>query len=221
MRYRHLSAGFLILLGFSSPLLSSVAIDMQVASLYVSSGPFVPAPDGTLIQIVVSTADSTFDDPTPGDYLGGSGDDIILAQFALDRSTAFDTPGAHSESVGFTLGVNNVTVGDPFIVRWFPTLIGPIGESSTLGEFPSSPGFSTLYGQYRTDSVLDGSDIVFVIPPDAALYTLNIWDSVIAGGSLEQMTLTADMMTAIPEPSTYAFMIIGGFVLIAYFRRKV
>jgi len=182
---------------------ASVTINLGGAELFQSDGT-TPIPTGSLIQLVVSTADNTFNLPSPTSFTGGSADDQILASFGTNDSSG---PGSFLQPVVFTLN-SAITTGDELLLRWWPTLT----TSS------SSPGNSTPFGQFRTDNVENFSTINWTVPADGTTNDLNFLDT--AGGGTEPNSAgTASFMTAaIPEPSALALIGIGG-VLIAVRRR--
>ncbi len=80
-----------------------------------------------------------------------SGDDLVLARGDL---TGGDL-GYFIGSANFSLGANNLGVGDAVQLYWFPTLTL---SSTTADE-------STPYGSYRSATGLDGS-APWVVPND-------------------------------------------------------
>ncbi len=177
----------------------AIAINFSGVSFLDSEGN--PIPDGALVQIIASTTDAIFSDPTPISFI--EGDDRVIASFAMDSTTSGVPGGAvvslqipnYSTFEGFT-------PGDSLLVRWFPTL--------TIDS--AAPG-ATTYGSYRTDLILDGSNIAWIAPADAGgNFTLSVV-SVDFGGSVTNANLTANLVTAIPESSSFAalagLMVVG------------
>lgn len=167
----------------------AIAVNFSGVAFLDSLGNTVP--DGTLVQIIASTADAVFSDPTPISFV--SNDDRIIASFSVDAGTSGVAGGTvaaliipdYSTFAGFTLG-------DSLMLRWFPSL--------TIGA--TQPGI-TSYGSYRTDSILDGSNIAWIAPADAGgTWTLSVI-SVDFGGSTSNAMMTASLVV-IPEPSSFA-----------------
>ena len=173
------------------PAKADVTINLGVSKLYKADGTTL-VPDGALIQLVASTTDTTFTAPTAASFTGNSSDDVVLASFSLDSSTY--GPGSFIKALPVTLS-GNLTTGDQLILRWFPTL-------TTLS---SSPGAGTIFGQYRTDATLDGSEGAWVLPADGTPYSL-VFQTISAGGSVANSAGAASLVTAVPEPSSYGLL---------------
>ncbi|MGZ5544940.1 MAG: hypothetical protein ACXWIU_09715, partial [Limisphaerales bacterium] len=105
-------------------------------------------PSTGLVILVASTSDSTFNAPTPLNFV--TGDDIIIGKWDLRTNTgggftepANDVPGVVAAFVNTTVPIN----GNALKLYWYPTL----NINST------TPGQNTPYGTY-TDAVgIDGS----------------------------------------------------------------
>src|SRR5881392_677407 len=174
---------------------ADVTINLGAAELFQSDGT-TPIPLGSLLQLVASTTDSTFTLPTPASFTGGSADDLVVSSFASNNNAG---SGSFSGPIVFTLS-GNLNAGDPLMLRWWPTL--------TLAS--PSPGFSTPFGQFRTDAVENFSDTGWFVPADGSTISLNFLDTA-GGGSEPNSAGTASFLTAaIPEPSTLASVVIGG-----------
>ncbi len=183
---------------------ASVTINLGGAELFQTDGS-TPIPTGSLIQLVASTTDNTFTSPSPASFTGGSADDIVLASFGSNDPAG---PGSFLNSITFDLS-GNLNAGDQLLLRWWPTL-------TTAS---SSPGFSTPFGQFRTDAVGSGSDIAWVVPTDGSTVQLNFFDQAFGGTELNSAG-TASLMTAaaIPEPSSLALLGFG--MLLVLTRRR-
>ena len=72
------------------------------------------------------------------------------------------TAGDFDRVINLTLS-GGLQAGDALLLRWFPTLTTNA----------ATPGSGTSYGQFRTDAVVDGSDIAWVTPGDGATDALN------------------------------------------------
>jgi hypothetical protein len=201
-----------LLLALTALMLSSISafatitINLGAAELFQSDGT-TPIPSGSLLQLVASTTDSVFTTPSPSSFTGGSADDVVVSSFGSNNNAG---PGSFAGPIVFTLS-GNLTAGDPLMLRWWPTL--------TTGS--SSPGFSTPFGQFRTDAVENSSDTGWFVPADGSTISLNFLD--IAGGGTEPNSAgAASFMTAaaIPEPSTLACLMLGGGALFLAVRRR-
>lgn len=62
---------------------ADVVINLVAGNIYNSDGTTL-AVEGSLLQLVVSRSDNTFSDPTPGNFVGGSGDDFVIESFVIN-----------------------------------------------------------------------------------------------------------------------------------------
>lgn len=170
---------------------ASVNINLGVGELYGTSTSTI-FPDGGLVQLIVSTGDASFSIPTAGSFV--SGDDIVLGNFDL-QSGVSGAPGALSTALSINYS-GSLAAGESLLVRWFPTL--------TLGSVGAGPAAGTIFGQYRTDSAIDGSSTGWFLPADGQTVALNFLTLAVGGSSPESLGLSSSMVTAVPEPATYA-----------------
>src|SRR4051812_33252633 len=186
---------------------ADVTITLSVGKLFTSNG--ADFPSGGLIQLVADTSQNGFTSPTAASFTGGSADDFLLASFG---SNNFPGPGSAQTNVTFTLGQNGVTVADPLLLRWWPTL--------TTGA--TQPGGGTSFGEFRTNAIENGSTIAWAVPASDGNYDLNFITATyngtepdLAGRAL--FTVPA----AIPEPSTLALALCGALGALPLIRRKL
>lgn len=144
--------------------------------------------------------------PTPGDFLGGSDDDIIVLE-GLHLSMNLGGSGSIGEILSFDAAAPpaGVTPGTTEIqIVWF----------STIDSTADTPAAGDFYGTYRTDDVLDGSTRDFTFPEDnietLSMVTQNM------GGSIPNDTLSANQIV-IPEPSA---TLLAGLGFFAFFMRR-
>lgn len=167
----------------------TVVVNLSGATLYDSTD--TPLADGKLVQLVASTTDATFSAPTAGSFV--SGDDVVIASFALDSSIV-GVPGSFQEAVTIdTTNFTNLTAGDSLMLRWFDI-------DYVSGQ--TSPG-NAHFGQFRTDSIVDGSDSGWFLPGTGSV-SLNFVTSGNSGSQLESAGAAA---TAVPEPATYSLFL--------------
>lgn len=191
----------LLLLAFAAASAqATVTINLTGGVLY-GTNTSSPLPPGTLIQLVLSRNPNGFDAPTAGSFTGNSADDIVLFSFSIDNSQGFS--GSYgSPPITFSLAAQSdpqprIDSGDLLLLRWFPGLT----TSST------APAEGQRYGEFRTDLVQDLSDINWTVPGDGANVFLNFYTQSQGGANAEAEGVSD--MTVIPEPSTYALLLVG------------
>ena len=196
---RYLLAGSISCILAGSAAAQDVTINLFAGKLYGADG-ITAVPQGGLLLFVASTQDSTFASPTATSFTPGA-DDIVVAAFGLNNFNGPNT-GTDSQSVNLTYS-GNFGNGDLLQFYWYPTLTT---ASYTNG---NGPGGQTPYGQYRTDSLLGGSDIAWVAPAGGGnTFNLNFATTSI-GGDVSDIFGRASFVTPVPEPSTYALFGLG------------
>jgi len=184
---------------------ATVTINLGGGNLYGTSTATL-FPTGGLLQLIVSSTDNVFTAPTAGSFTGNSTDDVVLASFVLNMGLG--SPGTFAQPINFAF-TGNIGPGDQILLRWFPTL--------TLAN--TTPPAGAPYGQFRTDLIENFSDINWTIPNDGALVALNFL-TMAQGGTRMEIEGVANMMVAIPEPSTVALVGLSVIGLAAYSRRR-
>ncbi len=180
---------------------AAVTINILGGQFSDQNGNAVPL--GSLLVLVASTLDQTFSPIQPNAF--ASGDDIVIAQFATNNPSSLS--GAVSYAINNFNLFGNLSPGDPLALYWYPT----------LDINASAPGFGTPYGMF-TDPLGSLLDDPFVVPPDGGTITFSIV-SQIHQGSLSNNLFLANL-TTIPEPSTYALIILGLGGLVWVMRRR-
>jgi len=176
------------------------------------SGDFFPdsagggIPDGAIVQLVVSTENATFEEPTPDDFTGG-GDDLVLMTTSADSFGGIFNEGSAS---GFVQNRNfdaMFDAGDPLLLRWWPTLT----------DVATSPGQVTPYGEFRPlddVTVTAGSDHPFVTPSNQSA-NIQLTMRVDFAGSVESPGGDVSLgdirfeSTAIPEVGSGLLVLFG------------
>lgn len=135
---------------------------------------------------------------------------IVVGSIGNDNSGGLGITGGnfiYSYSGGFNAGDELLAVG-----------------YSTLTTGSLSPGNNTKGFFFRTDSIIDGSDIAWLAPADGGAYSLAAYTSDL-GGSVANDAFTSGTgatggngFTTVPEPSTYALLGmsaigLGGYVI--------
>ena len=180
---------------------ATITINLGAGNLYGTSTATL-FPTGGLLQLIVSSTDNVFSAPVAGSYTGNSADDVILASFTLA------SPGMFQQVINFALS-GNIGPGDQILLRWFPTL--------TLAN--TTPPAGAPFGQFRTDLIENFSDISWNLPNDGAIVGLNFLTMAL-GGTRPEMDGVANMIVAIPEPSTVALVGLSVIGLAVYSRRR-
>jgi len=183
----------------------AILLNMDVGNLYVADTS-TAFPSGGLIQLVASTLDNTFSTPTAGSFTGNS-DDVVLMSFAANNILG---PGSFEGPITFALS-GNLNTGDLLILRWYPTL--------TMADAASGPPAGARFGQFRTDIVQDFSSIAWVVPNDNFVEALNFLTMAQGGANPESAGVANLFVVAIPEPATYAFLMVG-LAGAAFIRRR-
>ncbi len=165
-------------------------------------------PTTGICLLVASTTDASFvttlnagQSLAVGSFLNG-GDDQIL--FKMDLSTN-GTPGVFGENP--TINTANFSANldgnDPLILYWFPTLTT---ASNTI------PATAVPYGQFRTTTTQDGGQSWVMPAATTNNYRLyfKTTDGAIFPGTHDAAESLANLSTAVPEPSTYAVVMLAG-----------
>lgn len=198
---------------------ASVTINFGMGSMYSSTGTTTAFPSGGLINLLaldsgtwssaypnLATALST---NTSSWTLPGT---TLVGQIANDDSGGSGvTGGAFSYSYSGGFGA-----GDQLLIVAYPGL--------TLSSLAPGAGKAGFF--YRTDSILDGSDIAYIAPADGGTYTLATY-TLDLGGSVANNQFTSGVgatggqgFTTVPEPSTYALLAMSGIGMAGYVIRR-
>jgi hypothetical protein len=186
-----------VLAGIASASAHAAAITLNLSAGQLSQPNGQPIPDGSLIQLVVSTQDASFSDPTALSFVGGSADDVVVASFAMNSASG-GAPGVFSRPI--VLEYNNlfdgknIGAGMPIMLRFWPTL-------TTSATNPGA-GLGTV-GQFRRDTVDDFSDINWTLPGAPSTRGLNALTATFGGNT------PSSALTATPEPTAGAMLALG------------
>src|SRR5579884_1408634 len=99
----------------SSHVQANVIIDLFAGKLLMADGT-TAMPNGTLIQLIASTTDSTFTAPNTSSFTGGSADDIVVSSYVMNSSTGGGA-GLDLQAITFSYS-GNFNQGDPLLLRW-------------------------------------------------------------------------------------------------------
>jgi hypothetical protein len=184
---------------------ASVTINFGMGEMYSSSNTSAPFANGGLINILAKTdglgwgdATDIFSNLTSSFVPAGA---VLVASFASNNS---DGPG--TVATAFTYSYSGAfAVGQPLILVAYSDLT----TSST------QPGSGTTGFFFRTNSIIDGSDIAWFAPSDGSTVSLGAY-TVNLGGSVSNNQFTSGSaapsgsgFTTVPEPSTYALLALG------------
>jgi MYXO-CTERM domain-containing protein len=186
---------------------TTVTLNLEAAQLLTSGS--ITIPNGCLIQLLGDTS-TTFGAPTSSSFTGTDPNEVVLASFAMDSSTV-GVAGDFKEPIILTLTGTGFPpdAESDLLLRWYPTLT----TSS------STPGSGTSYGQFRTDSIENGSNIAWVLPASGTK-ALN-FVTISQGGTEPNSAGVANLIIgAIPEPSTVSFAFAALALLAPALRRR-
>ncbi len=179
-------------------------INLGASMLYNANGT-TPMATGMLVQLILSPQANGFAPPDSSSFTGNS-DDIVLASFMTSSS------GTAAQPIVVTY-TGAIAAGEQILLRWFPTISGSAP--------PSAPSAGTPYGQFRIDATENFSSGPWTLPADGTLaYDLNFLT--VAGGGTEPESAgraSLVVLAAIPEPSTFAFLVVG-LAGVVFLRRR-
>ena len=188
----------------SSAAFGTVTVNLFAGVLANSTG--VAIPDGSLVQLISSGPDLNFSTLSAGSFT--SGDDILLASFAMNSKTGGQA-GVTAAALNFGL-TGGVAAGQKIEIQWFPTLASSAQASALVG--------GTAYGQFS--AFTSGG----VLPSDGGTIGPTFL-TLSAGGSSANSLGFASLNVpggggSIPEPSTFALL--GGLAALglAFQRRR-
>jgi hypothetical protein len=168
----------------SLPVCGSITINLSAADLATSTGALIPSGSG-LVLLVADTANNSFGTPTADAFY--SGDDLEVFRGTVNLDNGFFQAG---------IDLAFARANNPLILYWYPS----------LGQSAATPGAGTYYGAFRTDEVLDGSDIAWKVPAgDGSTVGLNFYTTS-QGGSNPNSSGWATSITPVPEPATCGLM---------------
>lgn len=204
----------------SSSAFASVTINYGFGDFYQTSNTTTHMPSGGRVNILALDSGSWGNSTTIASLFTNLTDSFVPAGATLVAETFTnnsDGPGTIGNSLIYNYS-GNFTAGDELLMVVYPTL--------TSGNL--TPGFNTNGFFFRTDLVIDGSDIAWVAPTDGSTYSLGAY-TLDLGGTLPNDQFTAGAsatggagFTTIPEPSTFALLALGsGAFLIMRKRRKL
>ena len=215
MKKTLLTSVIILVIGLS-PLPASVTINLGMGSFYASADTSTPFANGGLINILAKTdglgwgnAADIFSSLTSSFVPTGS---VLVASFGNNDS---DGPGIFSTAFTYNYS-GSFAAGQPLLLVAY----------SSLTTSSSQPGQGTTGFFFRTDSVIDGSDIAWVAPSDGATVNLFAYTFDLEGSlANNQFTSGAGALggsgfTTVPEPSTYALLTLGGLALAGHVIRR-
>lgn len=139
----------------------------------------------------------------------------LVASWYSDNSGGVE-PGTSGTAFTYTYS-GGFNVGDALMLVVYPTL--------TIAS--ASPGNNTTGFYFRTDAIIDGSDMAWVAPADGGTFALNAYTTNLSG-TLPDNQFTAGAgatggngftTIAVPEPSP-RLLTLGGLVVMALMRRR-
>ena len=196
---KRLIAVFLFVVGCSAKSQATINIEVQAGVLTNITGT-TNVPVGGLLELIATPSGSVsnFAAPTPDSFV--SGDNIVVASFAMNYNTGITgvTDNSFPLTLQNTLSPSSSTAfdqGDPLLLRWYPSLT----MSST------SPGLGTTYGQFRTDATVDGGN-AWITPADGGTATLVLFTQSVGGSQVNSTGYASNVV--VPESSSGALILI-------------
>ncbi|MEO7101152.1 MAG: PEP-CTERM sorting domain-containing protein [Luteolibacter sp.] len=182
---------------------AAVTINLTGGIFASNDGVHSPLANGQLIQLIASRSDSDFSTPTAASFV--SGDDVVIGSGMVDSSILSVNGSAQFSILVDFASFPGLGAGDPLLLRWFD-----------INAAESAPGTGAAYGEFRTDSSVDGGDPWLMIGDGGGLITLTL-ASESAGGS--QPDSAGYTLLAVPEPSSSAILL-GALGAVAFRRRR-
>jgi hypothetical protein len=178
----------------------TVALRIDAGLLENSTGT-APVPIGGLLQLLASPT-GTFGSPTTSSFAGGN--DVIVENFAMNYNSG--TTGEVTITFSsISLSAAGVSAGEDLILRWYPTLTYSVATNyQTTG-----PSLLTTYGQARSDTIefspaVDPSETIWVVPAAGSTVDLDYITTSDGGSYSNTSGYAANLVTGVPEPSTWA-----------------
>lgn len=202
--------------------LASVTLSMGFGTMYASTDTSITIPSGARINILAAEGNGSGTWSSFGDLItlfSGQTEDWaptgtrLIASFGNNESGG---PGMPDSTVIYSYS-GNFAVGDQLLMVVYPTL-----TMSSL-----QPGLSTSGFFFRTDSIIDYSDIAWAAPADGGTFSLFAYTIDTGVGSLANNTFTSGAgaqggngFTTVPEPATYALLAMGAVAMGGYMMRR-
>ena len=191
---------------------AGVTLNMATGYMYKDNGSNLldtsdsAATGGTMVLIADTDGDGFGDLTQATASWVGDPDDVAVGRW---EANGFYLGGAGNsfDAVPFDLA-GGVTAGDDLLLVWYdtPYSAGAVG-----------PGDLVNFGTFRSDSILSGSDIAWVVPADGSTFSLNFATVSAGGESLDSAGYATQ--TTVPEPVSMSLLAIGGGLLLRRRRR--
>ena len=192
---------------------ASVVINIGLGTMYSSTNTATPFPVGGLIELLALTNGSTWSNASGlvTQFQNQTGSFVPAGAVQVGRIGNDNSGGSGVTGGVFSFTYNGFfTPGEQLLAVAYPTLT----TNST------APGIGTPGFFFRTNAIIDGSDIAWLTPADGANVTLAAY-TIGVGGSLPNAQFTAGAgaaggygFTTVPEPSSSALMVLGGGLLV-------
>lgn len=151
-------------------------------------------PNGSLIMLIASTKDGEFSAPSNSGFVQPGSDDVVIGTFVASDASGLLNRGSYTGTIqanygDASRGFQEFDGGDPLLIRWFPTLTRDNLEAFPTGAVP--------YGEFRSDSVLVGSNSAWIAPgSNGATVNLTISASSVGNRYNPQGTISLDQLLA-------------------------
>jgi hypothetical protein len=201
---------------------ASVTINFELGTMYSSTNTSTVMPVGGIINILAWTNGT-----------GWATNAGALSNLFTSLTNSFVPTGAilvgQITNDALLPGVTDGHINYSYAGSFQPgvQLLAVVYPSLTASD--TAPGVGTVGFFYRTDSILNNSDIAWIAPADGSTYSLNALTTDVSGSlSTNQFTSGAGAAggngfttaSAVPEPSTSALIILAMLTGAVVFRRS-
>lgn len=200
----------LLVFALATPAFADFSVLLDAGKLRLSLA--TPMPIGSVLVLVAAGGDGTFSNSlAPGQYV--SGNDILLSTITTPASSgAFNISGGTDETLNLlTISTTNfptLAVGDLLALRWFPQISQAQFQAGTTPAGGNNFGtYNPLFYGNATNNP-DGGNL-WAVPSGGSTINLNFYTMDTAGTQAPSRGYAQFTVTAIPEPSSIAFVAVG------------